>query len=267
MPELPEVETVRRLIEPVLKGRRIESARFHAKRLRYDLPVRRLLALSRSGPVREVARHGKYMLFRFPKGDWVVHLGMSGNFHRSPVDSKHMHVELHTKAGSLFYTDPRRFGFFDAAPAGKPNPHLAGKGPDALLDCPDGEGLYERSRRLKSNVKAFVLNQDVLSGVGNIYASEILFLAGVSPRRAAGRLTHAHCDALAAAIPAILAGAVERCGTTFDSFRTPEGREGDNYQFLSVYEREGQACKTCKTPIRRFTQSNRSTYYCPSCQK
>jgi formamidopyrimidine-DNA glycosylase len=273
MPELPEVETVRRSLEATVLGRRIRSVRLSGARLRTALPAtlpRRLRGRAITG----VERHGKYLLVRLEGGLTLLsHLGMSGRwlFHRSPPADRpdHVHVAIDFADGAvLWFQDPRRFGLVrllaDAAVAR--DPALARLGPDPMHEPPAADALRAAAHGSRTSVKSFLLDQRRVAGIGNIYASEILHRAGVDPRRRAGTLRISEWAAIAAQIPAVLEEAISSFGTTFRSYRTLWNEPGSYGERLRVYDRAGEECRRCGTPIRRIVQGQRSTYFCPSCQ-
>jgi formamidopyrimidine-DNA glycosylase len=270
MPELPEVETTRRGLEPVLRGRRIVAVRVRDRRLRWKLPAHFEKDLT-GRRIRSIGRRAKYLLITTDGGTLLVHLGMSGNLRAVSADEPvlpHDHVDLVLDSGKVIrFNDPRRFGsmhFIAHDPA--EHPLLRHLGPEPLSPEFSAAYLYRRTRRRKIAVKQLLMNATIVVGVGNIYASEALFRARVNPRRAAGRLTRAETVRLVAAIRRVLAAAIRVGGTTLRDYVNAEGLPGYFRQKLYVYEREGQRCRVCGTPIRQATQGQRSTYWCPSCQ-
>jgi formamidopyrimidine-DNA glycosylase len=273
MPELPEVETVRRMLEAHVVGRAIRSVRLSGARLRE--PVTRDLGRRvRGRSIRAVSRRGKFLVIELD-GSLVLlsHLGMSGRwlFHerapREPIP--HLHVALaFADSSELWFQDPRRFGLLRLVRAEnlERDRAIAPLGPDPVLERPRGEALRERARGLTLSVKGFLLDQKKIAGIGNIYASEILHRAGVDPRRSAGSLRAAEWGAVAAEIPAVLEEAIARFGTTFSMYRTLWNEPGTYGEELRVYDRAAQPCRRCGTPIRRIVQGQRSTFFCPSCQ-
>ncbi|MET0292960.1 MAG: bifunctional DNA-formamidopyrimidine glycosylase/DNA-(apurinic or apyrimidinic site) lyase [Steroidobacteraceae bacterium] len=270
MPELPEVETTRRGIEPHVKGRRIVAADVHEHRLRW--PVARTLAGKVQGQrVLAVERRAKYLLLRLEHGTLMLHLGMSGSLRVLPKTTPritHDHVDLVLDDGKLLrFNDPRRFGSLkliegelDEEPLLK---HLA---PEPLEPGFDGEYLFRITRKRRVAIKLLIMNGRLVTGVGNIYASEALFRAGIRPKRAAKGLKRVECDRLAAAIRAVLESAIGFGGTTLRDYVSADGSPGYFRRELFVYERADEPCRVCSTPIKHFTQGQRSTYYCPTCQ-
>jgi len=270
MPELPEVETTRRGIAPHLEGLAVSGVTVRQRQLRW--PVPKGLGRSLKGQtLRKVSRRGKYLLLGFDRGTVILHLGMSGSLRLVPCDTpagKHDHVDIAFDGGPcLRLTDPRRFGAV-LHTRGDPLTHelLARLGPEPLEPGFDGRWLFEHSRKRRQAVKAFIMDSKVVVGVGNIYASEALFLAGIHPRRPAGRISAARYDALAEAIREVLAAAIEAGGTTLRDFIQSDGRPGYFARELHVYGREGEPCPNCGTPIRQEVICQRSSYYCTTCQ-
>lgn len=274
MPELPEVETVRRMLEQHVRGRTIAAVHLSGAKLRVRVS-RRLPARLRGRSIIAVRRYGKYLLVDLAGGlSLLSHLGMSGRwlfFPDAPAAvMPHVHVRIRFRDGSwLWFQDPRRFGLLRAVPTGRAfsDPSLAILGPDPIVTPPTGEALHRLARGAKVSVKSFLLDQRRLAGIGNIYASEILHRAGVDPRRRARAVAGAEWQAITAEIGAVLGEAIERMGTTFSMYRTLWNEPGAYGERLLVYDRAGEPCRRCRTPIRRIVQSQRSTYYCPTCQR
>jgi formamidopyrimidine-DNA glycosylase len=271
MPELPEVETTRRGIAPALEGRAIAEVRVRERRLRWALPddFEANLAGRR---VLEVGRRAKYLLVRTDGGTLIVHLGMSGSLRVLPGTTPpltHDHVDLVLDSGQCVrFNDPRRFGSMHFV-VGDPAEHklLRSLAPEPLSDAFDGGVLHARARGRKVAVKLFLMDAKTVVGVGNIYASEALFRARVNPRRAAGRLSREAHDRIAQAVKDVLADAIHVGGTTLRDYVNADGMPGYFRQKLYVYERAGEPCRVCGTAIRHCVQGQRSTYWCPSCQK
>lgn len=270
MPELPEVETTRRGLAPHLEGRRITGVTLRRPDLRWPIPpqVKRLLP---GEPITGIRRRAKYLLLGTAPGSALLHLGMSGSLRVVPGDTPvntHDHVDIALDSGRVLrFNDPRRFGCLLWQPAGETHALLAGLGPEPLSDDFDGDYLHALSRGRRASIKTFLMDQAVVVGVGNIYAAESLFRAGIAPGRAAGRVSRAQYAALAAAVREILAHAIRRGGTTLRDFISPDGAPGYFEQELFVYGRAGQPCKVCGTSIRAITLGQRSTFYCPRCQR
>ena len=270
MPELPEVETTRRGIRRALRGRRITEFVLRNHKLRW--PVDRALAKILPGQrVRDVRRRAKYLLIELDRGTLIAHLGMSGSLRVLPTDApwlKHDHYELRLDTGGcLRFNDPRRFGSLHWV-TGDPleHPLLAGLGPEPLDRGFGGADLAGRARGRKVAIKQFLMDQRVVVGVGNIYASEALFRAGIHPRRAAGKVSAERFERLADGVRTVLGEAIRQGGTTLRDYVSADGTPGYFRQKLFVYERDGQPCRRCRTPIRKLAQGQRSTYFCPACQ-
>ncbi len=240
------------------------------RRLRWPIAAHFEAAL-RGQTVRSVERRAKYILIRFDAGTLILHLGMSGSLRLVRQDAApktHDHWDIHLDSGWLLrFHDPRRFGslhWTDADPA--LHPLLAKLAPEPLSAEFDGEYLFRATRKRSVAIKQFIMNSQVVVGVGNIYASEALFRARISPRRAARRLTRKEAFALAKAIKAVLGEAIKIGGTTLRDYVNAEGAPGYFRQKLFVYERKGAACRVCKSPVKQFVQGQRSTYWCSTCQ-
>lgn len=274
MPELPEVETTRRGIAPHLIGRRITSVVLRRPDLRWPIPPE-VGALLPGQRIEEVERRAKYLLLHTEVGSALLHLGMTGVLRVLPPDApvgKHDHVDIALEATTvgariLRFTDARRFGCLLWQPPGTTHELLENLGPEPLTDAFDGDLLWHLSRGRTAAVKLFLMDNAVVVGVGNIYASEALFAAGIDPRRAAGSVSRARYARLAAEVKRILAWAIERGGTTLRDFINPDGMPGYFVRELQVYGREGEPCRTCGTAIRQAVLGQRSTFWCPNCQK
>lgn len=271
MPELPEVETARRGIAPHLVGRRIRRLEVREWRLRWPIS-RRLPAALRGRAIEAVGRRGKYLLIRAGGGTLLWHLGMSGSLRAladPPPPGPHDHVDLELSGGTVLrFRDPRRFGSLHWT-GGDPLRHrlLAGLGPEPLGEDFGGGWLHARSRGRRAAVKTFLMDARVVVGVGNIYASEALFEAGVAPSRPAGRVSRARYGRLAAAVREVLARSIEAGGTTLRDFTEADGRPGYFARELRVYGRAGEPCVRCGEPVRVKTLGQRSSFYCPRCQR
>jgi formamidopyrimidine-DNA glycosylase len=271
MPELPEVETTRSGIAPALLNRRIVELVVRDRRLRWPIAAGLESKIRRQG-VQRVARRAKYILIELERGTLIVHLGMSGSLrvldgHIPP--RTHDHWDLRIDSGAtLRFHDPRRFGSLLWTEQ-NPNLHplLAKLAPEPLSDEFDGPYLYRVTRKRAVAIKQLIMNSQAVVGVGNIYASEALFRARISPRRAAGRLSRSQAVALAQAIKDVLSEAIKIGGTTLRDYVNAEGTPGYFRQQLFVYERAKQPCRVCKTPVKQFVQGQRSTYWCGRCQR
>jgi formamidopyrimidine-DNA glycosylase len=271
MPELPEVETTRRGIRAALRGRAITGFELRQHRLRW--PVDRALARELPGQcVHEVRRRAKYLLIELERGTLIAHLGMSGSLRIVPPGTAwlpHDHYEISIDCGrALRFNDPRRFGSLHWV-QGDPlaHPLLAGLGPEPLEAGFDADYLAARARRRRVAIKPFLMDQRTVVGVGNIYASEALFRAGIHPRRAAGRVSRERLGRLVDSVQAVLGEAIRHGGTTLRDYVSAEGAPGYFRQELYVYERTGQPCRNCGAPIRHLVQGQRSTYFCAACQR
>lgn len=269
MPELPEVETTRRGVEPHLAGRTLRGAVVRNPSLRWPVPPD--LAERLSGEtVLAVRRRAKYLLLECQSGTLLIHLGMSGSLRvmaSGAPAQKHDHVDLLLDGQLLRYRDPRRFGamLWHVGPI-ELHPLLKDLGPEPLSDAFDGAALFEAIRRRSSAIKLAIMDNHVVVGVGNIYANESLFYAGIAPTRPANSLTRAECDLLAAEIRAVLRRAIDAGGSTLRDFVDSEGKPGYFQQSYMVYDRQEAPCRRCGTPIRHIRQGQRSSYYCPLCQ-
>ncbi len=268
MPELPEVETTRRGIEPYLLNRRIRRIVVRDARLRWPVPP--AVQEARGGKVLSVGRRAKYLLIGLRKGALLLHLGMSGSMRvllePRPPD-KHDHFDIETDAAILRFNDPRRFGtFLWCNPPVEAHPLLASLGPEPLSGEFDGSHLYRASRKRKLAVKNFIMDGRIVVGVGNIYASEALYMAGIHPSRQAGRVSAARYVGLARAIKDVLNRAIEHGGTTLRDFSGTGGTPGYFAQELLVYDRAGKPCFQCGKPVRQKVIGQRSSYYCLNCQ-
>jgi len=271
MPELPEVETTRRGIAPALQGQRIRRLVVRDRRLRWPVPpgLEHRLAGAR---IDSVDRRAKYLLLRSSQGTALMHLGMSGSL-RLVVDGAapglHDHYDIELDDGPLLrFNDPRRFGsLLWAGDDPDSHPLLRELGPEPLDPAFDGEYLYEASRGRRVAIKPHLMNARVVVGVGNIYASEALFRAGVHPRRRAGRIARPRCEQIAESIKTVLEESIRAGGTTLRDFYGGDGKPGYFTQSLRVYDREGEACVECGGPIRHTVLGQRATYYCLNCQR
>jgi formamidopyrimidine-DNA glycosylase len=268
LPELPEVETTRRGIAPHLLGRRIVGWTVRDRRLRWPVALPRAL---RGQRIEAVERRAKYLLLIVRSGAVLIHLGMSGSLRiageRAPP-GPHAHVDMAFDDGVVLrYVDPRRFGTIQYH-AGDWRRHrlLAELGPEPFDAAFDGTYLHGVGRGRRTPIKSLIMNARVVVGVGNIYANEALFAAGIRPRRAAGRLSRGACERLALAIRDTLRSAIEDGGTTLRDFRGGDGEPGYFGQRLAVYGREGRPCLECGAALRSIRIGQRATVYCPRCQ-
>jgi formamidopyrimidine-DNA glycosylase len=271
MPELPEVETTRRGLEPLLVGQRIRAAVVRNRALRQ--PVPRGLAQRLAGAtVLALTRRGKYLLFDCGAGTLIVHLGMSGRLwvvRDGAPPAAHDHFDLILDNGTLVrLRDPRRFGLVLWQP-GDALSHalLANIGPEPLSAGFDGAALHAATRNRTAPIKHVLMDSRVVAGVGNIYANEALFRAGIHPRAAAGRLSRGRCALLVQEIRATLELAIVAGGSSLRDYVRSDGLAGNFQSQFMVYDRAGEACQRCATPIRGIRQGQRSTFYCPRCQQ
>ena len=277
MPELPEVESLRRILVRSAVGRTIVSAKVGEARLRRRVTTDFAEAVSGRRIV-NLSRRAKYLIVEFDSDAvMLVHLGMSGSlthrrdgFRADDFDPRHDHLEFSLDdASRLVFNDPRRFGMVrlvaraDLASSAE----LKGIGPEPLSREFDAGYLAAKARGKKVAIKNLIMDQRIVAGIGNIYAAEVLFRAGVRPSRRAGRVTRAEIEKIAAAVPLILRAAIGSRGTTFRSYRDSRGRPGRFAERLRVYGREGEPCYRCSTPIRNVVVGQRASFYCPSCQR
>ena len=272
MPELPEVETTRRGIAAPMLGNTVSEIRVHNSQLRWPVPVGDLQKALPGRIINSVSRRGKYLLIDCGTGHLIIHLGMSGSLRildqGTPL-AKHDHVEiLFTDGKVLRMHDPRRFGaVLWTADAPAMHALLVALGPEPLNDDFNGEYLFSKTRKRRCTIKSLVMDSHVVVGVGNIYASESLFRAGIRPGKSAARLTRRSCTDLASAIKQVLADAIEVGGTTLRDFTRADGQAGYFSLSLSVYGRAGESCKVCGETIKHRQIAQRSSFYCPQCQK
>ena len=280
MPELPEVETTRRGLAPHLEGKRIRGVVLRRPDLRWPIPaeIESLLPGQRIDAVR---RRAKYLLLDTQAGSALLHLGMTGSLRVLPASTPvtaHDHVDVQLSSGRVMrFNDPRRFGSLLWQPAGEIHELLRSLGPEPLADDLDndapgnglfnGDYLFERSRGRKAPVKTFLMDQRIVVGVGNIYAAESLFRAGISPLRAAGKVSRERYAALADAVKQILGHAIARGGTTLRDFISPDGAPGYFEQELSAYGRAGQPCPHCGRPLKSADIGQRASVWCGYCQR
>ncbi|MBL1261399.1 MAG: bifunctional DNA-formamidopyrimidine glycosylase/DNA-(apurinic or apyrimidinic site) lyase [Thiotrichaceae bacterium] len=271
MPELPEVETTRAGIEPHLRGQCVTEVRVYQRQLRQPVTMGLATAL-KNKEICSVERRGKYLLLKSASGTVIIHLGMSGSLRlvdKEVALEKHDHVEFLMASGqSLRYRDPRRFGLvLWTAKDPLQHPLLAKLGLEPLDDEFDVDYLYKIAQQRRVAIKSFIMNGQIVVGVGNIYASEALFRAGIHPTRAAKRISRARCERLVGAIKSVLAEAIKQGGTTLRDFYNGAGEPGYFKQRLQVYGRGGEACVRCGSAIRQIVQGQRSTWYCGRCQR
>jgi formamidopyrimidine-DNA glycosylase len=278
MPELPEVETVRRGLLPAMEGRLIERAEVNRPDLRFALPERMAERLT-GVRVTALRRRSKYILADLDSGETLlIHLGMSGRmlvsgitlgafFHDHPAPEKHDHVVLHLEGGArVTFNDARRFGAMDLmqTASAESHPLLAQIGPEPMGNAFDGAYLAARLQGRNTPIKSALLDQRLVAGLGNIYVCEVLFRAGIAPSRLAGQIKDP--AALVPIIREVLAEAIEAGGSSLKDYRRTDGELGYFQKAFAVYGREGEACLSCGQPIQRITQSGRSSFFCAACQ-
>jgi formamidopyrimidine-DNA glycosylase len=288
MPELPEVEVTRRSIEKVLVGRKILKVETTRPSYFFLTPPDKLKKVLSGRRAVALERHGKYLMLHLDdESSLLLHLGMTGQLiasgvqsprlvagerrrdHRGqafePDEHTHLALELSGKGPSVFFRDVRKFGKVAWFAPGKPNPRLEKLGVDALSAT--GEELFEAARARKIPIKSLLLDQAVLAGIGNIYADEALFLAGVRPTRPARRVTREECASLVRASQKVMLRSIETGGSSISDYVRPDGSDGGYQNERRVYAREGEPCSRCRMPIVRLVIGQRSAHYCPSCQR
>lgn len=269
MPELPEVETTKNGLAPHIVGKRITAVNIYQPLLRWPIAeeAKALVGVT-SG---EIRRRAKYMLWEFPTGSLVMHLGMSGTMRVVSAQSglkKHDHFEVVFDDNSaLRFNDPRRFGAILWQPSGETLSVLSQLGPEPLSDDFDGKYLHTALSKRKGAIKNAIMDNKVVVGVGNIYASESLFMSGIHPKRAANKVSLARCNLLAGFIKAVLEKAIGEGGTTLKDFTQTDGSPGYFAQQLNVYGRADQPCNQCGSLIKKQVIGQRSSFYCPKCQR
>jgi formamidopyrimidine-DNA glycosylase len=285
MPELPEVETVRRGLAPVMEGRRVMRLVQNRPDLRFPLPERFAERVS-GARIERLGRRAKFLVAELSTGEaLVMHLGMSGRFtihaeagpetldvfvHDTGADPKHDHVVFEMEGGArVVFNDPRRFGFMEMWPraAFDDYPRLKTLGPEPLSNGFSAAYLSGALTGKTAPIKAALLDQSIIAGLGNIYVCEALFRAGISPRRLARTIPGARAERLAPQINAVIAEAIEAGGSTLRDFAGPDGTLGYFPHSFRVYGREGEPCRICGAPVRRIVQSGRSSFYCGKCQR
>jgi formamidopyrimidine-DNA glycosylase len=273
MPELPEVETVCRSLRPHLLGRTITRVEVLERRLR--VPVdRKALKLLIGNRVEAITRIAKYILLNLSNDVvWVFHLGMSGKLicvEPKTARRKHDHIIVNLDdGGELRYHDPRRFGLSIVTHNAELNdlPQLSRLGVDPFDSALTGEYLFGFTRASVRRIRDLLLDQQIIAGLGNIYANEILSIAGIKPTARAHRLTRRQVSSIAATIPELLSDAIRWCGTSFSDYRDADDKSGEFQNHLRVYDRDGEKCRVCPSKIKRVAIGNRSAFYCPTCQK
>lgn len=269
MPELPEVETAKRGLDPIFTGCKVVDVSINVNKLRWEIPPHIVNTIS-GFVLNNIKRRGKYLLFNFDSGTLIIHLGMSGSIRVGDVSServKHDHFEIYFDNGKVMrLNDPRKFGcvLFTVDGKHKLLDHL---GPEPLEDEFTSQHLFMKSIKKNQNVKAFIMDSKVVVGVGNIYACESLFVSGINPETPAKEVSENSYLLLTDTIKNILAKSIEVGGTTLNDFSDINGNPGYFAQTLMVYGREGLPCVNCSGSIKRIVQNQRSTFFCPTCQK
>jgi len=277
MPELPEVETTLRGLTPHLQGQRIKQVIIRNSNLRWPVPDN-LPAILCKQTIRKLSRRAKYLLLECDSGTLILHLGMSGSLRvlsAQTLPEKHDHFDLVLENGTLMrLRDPRRFGavLWHAEATGNQgditqHPLLAKLGPEPLLEDFDAQYLYTATRKRRAAIKQVIMDSHVVVGVGNIYASESLFHAGIRPQLHAGKISLPRCERLVQTIRETLSASIAQGGSTLRDFTDSNGKPGYFQQSYMVYGRSGEPCRICGSAIQQIVQGQRSTYYCPKCQK
>jgi formamidopyrimidine-DNA glycosylase len=270
MPELPEVETTKNGISRLLKGRKITAVKVHNRKLRLPVPEN-IKATLEGQTLLDVTRRAKYLLLKFETGFLIIHLGMSGSLRVAPASKpkqKHDHIEIYFgNMNCLRFRDPRRFGLVIWTET-NPEAHklLSRCGPEPLSEHFDGKYLHDRSKKRQVSVKSFIMNSQIVVGVGNIYASEALFRAGINPNRMAGKIGLSRYLGLGSHIKDVLTEAIASGGTTLKDFLHDDGKPGYFRHKLQVYARKGEPCNICSEPIKQKIIAQRSSFYCSKCQ-
>ncbi len=270
MPELPEVETSRRGIEPHLLNKTIKSIEIRQHKLRWPVPEN-LASLASGKKIRGVCRRAKYIYLKLDNGCIIIHLGMSGSLRiceKEMPPGKHDHIDICVSNIILRLRDPRKFGCV-LWTAGDINEHklIRSLGPEPLDDLFTAEHLHSKARKRTCSIKSFIMNSHIVVGVGNIYASESLFKAGINPKRKAGKVSLTRIEKLVTAIKTTLLESIEQGGTTLRDFTSETGQPGYFAQKLLVYGKADEDCTVCGKPIKQIKQQARSTYYCAQCQR
>ena len=270
MPELPEVETSRRGIEPHLLNKTIKSIQIRQHKLRWPVPEN-LASLATGKKIRGVCRRAKYIYLKLDNGCIIIHLGMSGSLRICKKEipaEKHDHIDICVSNIILRLRDPRKFGCV-LWTAGDINEHklIRSLGPEPLDDLFSAEYLHSKARKRTCSIKSFIMNSHIVVGVGNIYASESLFKAGINPKRKAGKVSLTRIEKLVTAIKTTLRESIEQGGTTLRDFTSETGQPGYFAQKLLVYGKADEDCTVCGKPIKQIKQQARSTFYCAQCQR
>jgi formamidopyrimidine-DNA glycosylase len=281
MPELPEVETVRRGLAPAMEGKRILRVQTRRKDLRFPFPENFNQRIE-GARMKHLGRRAKYLVGELSNGEaLIMHLGMTGRFtvsgikpgkfhHAAGEDEKHDHVVFEMQGGArVVFNDARRFGFMDLWPVDDLENYapFSGMGPEPISNAFSGAYLAEAFKGKKTPVKSALLDQNVVAGLGNIYVCEALFRSGISPKKLAGAIRKDRLETLAAEVRKVIEEAIVAGGSTISDFRQSDGELGYFQHSFQVYDREGDACVVCAKPVKRMVQSGRSTFYCAGCQR
>ena len=268
MPELPEVETTKNGLAKLLTGKVITKVEIRNSNLRWKVDQSIKSNINKQ-QIRSFSRRGKYILFNFDKGHLMIHLGMSGKINIVDINEplkKHDHFLLHFNKEAMIFNDPRRFGSIFYL-ENLDHKLLNSLGVEPLEDSFHENYLFEKSRNKTQNVKAFIMDSKIVVGVGNIYACESLFLTGINPKTKTNKISKQRYIYLTENIKKVLTKAIKAGGTTLQDFAKVDGKPGYFSQELAVYGRENENCYNCNGKIRRIVQNQRSTFYCPKCQK
>ncbi len=271
MPELPEVETLRNALIPLVRNKTLVELKFLRPDLRFPIPRQQLKKAMTGSVVRDVTRIGKYLLIHNDPGAMLWHLGMSGRVvQRASLqpEEKHTHAIFHFAPKTyLHFIDPRRFGCILWVPEGEGHPLLDHLGPDPFSEETTAEHFKERARTCRGPIKGFLMNARRIAGIGNIYACEALFKAGIHPKKAANKLSRPQWEKLLTEVKKVLQKSINAGGTTLRDFFNTDGNPGYFALDLSVYGKESEPCPRCKNPITRTVDTARSTFFCKTCQK
>lgn len=270
MPELPEVETTRQGVLPHILNQTISHIIVRCSKLRF--PISDVIKQLTNQTILSVERRAKYLLLQVPQGWISIHLGMSGHLsvllNKIPAAGKHDHIDLCLQNGTVLrYTDPRRFGSWTWSESLNENPLLMRLGPEPLSDAFNADYLYQLTQKRKIKVKPFIMNSNIVVGVGNIYASESLFVSRILPYRTVNTLTKKEVEKLVLSIKQVIDVAIKQGGTTLKDFIQPDGQIGYFAQDLQVYQRTQLPCLICTTPIQSLVIGKRNTFFCSQCQQ
>ena len=270
MPELPEVETLRRSLLPLVKNKVCQAVKFFRKDIRFPIPQESLVKGLTNNEVQDISRQGKYLLFHVPEGFMLLHLGMSGKVTLQSTlepQEKHTHaVFWFSEKTYLHFVDPRRFGSISWVPLSGKHPLINNLGFDPFSEQMNAKTMKFLARKSRAPIKSFIMNSQKVTGVGNIYACESLFHAGIRPQKQSGKITLVQWEEWIKCLRDILTKSITKGGTTLRNFFDPSGSQGYFSVNLSVYGKENQPCPKCSYPITRLVHSGRSTFFCKFCQ-